>query len=120
VKVRFHFDLFTVSVYIIPDIMPDVIADIIPDITYSLSCQSVQRLGCLNNDRYVMSKSYALRPLAIFLILKGSVCTVTDEDWLRHRRLELYHRTMDHIIWDIDLDKLCSRDIYIRFADDKL
>jgi hypothetical protein len=25
-----------------------------------------------------------------------------DEDWLRHRRLELYHRSMHHIIQDIN------------------
>jgi hypothetical protein len=59
-----------------------------------------------------------MRPLAILPILKGSVCTVTDEGWLQHRRLELYHRSMDHIIQDIS--DLCSRDIYIRFADDKV
>ena len=59
-----------------------------------------------------MSKAYALP------ILKGSACTVTDEDWLRHRRLELYHRSMDQIIRDIN--ELCSRDIYIRFAYDKV
>jgi hypothetical protein len=65
-----------------------------------------------------MSKSYAWRlfKLALLPILKGSVCT--DEDWLRHRRLELYHRSMDHIIQDIN--ELCSRDIYLRFADDKV
>ena len=42
-----------------------------------------------------MSKSYAWRPLALLPILKGSVCTEMDEDWLRHRRLELYHRSME-------------------------
>ena len=62
-----------------------------------------------------MSKSYAWRPLAILPILHGSACTETDEDWLRHRRLELYHRSMDHII--ADLNRLCSSDIYLRFAD---
>ena len=62
-----------------------------------------------------MSKSYAWRPLAILPILQGSACTVTDDDWLRHRRLELYHRSMDHII--ADLNRLCSNDIYLRFAD---
>jgi hypothetical protein len=65
-----------------------------------------------------MFKSYGWSPWAILLILKGSVCTVTDEDWLQHRRLELYHRSMDHIIRNIN--ELCSRDIYIRFADDKV
>ncbi len=53
-------------------------------------------------------------PLAIISILKGSVCTVTDEDWLQHRRLKLYHRSMDHIIRDIN--ELCPRGIYIRFC----
>jgi hypothetical protein len=66
-----------------------------------------------------MSKSYAWRPLALLPILRGSVCTETDDDWLQHRRLELYHRSigMDHIIPDID--ELCSKDIYLCFADDK-
>ena len=62
-----------------------------------------------------MSKSYEWRPLAILLILHGSACTVTDEDWLRHQRLELYHLSMDRII--ADLNRLCSSDIYLRFAD---
>jgi hypothetical protein len=65
-----------------------------------------------------MSKSYAWRPLALLPILKGSACTETDEDWLRHRRIELYQRSMDHIIQDIN--ELCSRDTYLRFADDKV
>jgi hypothetical protein len=51
-------------------------------------------------------------------ILKGSACTATDEDWLRHRRIELYQRSMDHIIQDIN--ESCPRDIYLRFADDKV
>jgi hypothetical protein len=59
-----------------------------------------------------------MRPWAILPILKGSECTVMDEDWLQHRRLELYHRSMYHIIRDIN--DLCSRDIYIRFAYDKV
>ena len=65
-----------------------------------------------------MSKSYAWRPLALLPILKGSVCTETDDDWLRHRRLELYHRSMDHIIQDIN--ELCSKDIHLCFADNKV
>ena len=65
-----------------------------------------------------MSKSYAWRPLALLPILKGSVCTETDDAWLRHRRLELYHRSMDHIIQDIN--ELCSKDIYLCFADNKV
>jgi hypothetical protein len=67
-----------------------------------------------------MYKAYAWRPLALLPILKGSVCTETDDDWLQHRRLELYHRStgIDHIIQDID--ELCSKDVYLRFADDKV
>ena len=65
-----------------------------------------------------MSKTYAWRPLALRPILKGSVCTETDDAWLQHRRLELYHQSMDHIIQDID--ELCSKDIYLCFADDKV
>ncbi len=53
--------------------------------------------------------------LSILPIIHGSACTIPDEDWLRHRRLELYHRSMDHII--ADLNRLCSTDIYLRFAD---
>ncbi len=44
-----------------------------------------------------MSKSYAWRPLAFFPILKWSVCTETDDDWLQHRHLELYHWSMDQL-----------------------
>jgi hypothetical protein len=65
-----------------------------------------------------MSKAYAWRPLAILPILMGSVCTETDEDWLRHRSLELYHKSMDQIIQDIN--DLFSRVIYLRFADDSV
>jgi hypothetical protein len=65
-----------------------------------------------------MSKAYAWRPLAILPILKGSVFTDTGEEWLQHRHLEVYHRSMDHIIEDIN--HLCSRDIYLRFADDRV
>ncbi len=59
-----------------------------------------------------MSKSYAWRPLAI---LHWSACTVMNDGWLRHQRLELYHQSMYHII--ADLNRLCSSDIYLRFAD---
>ena len=71
-------------------------------------------VGCLNNDRSMLSKSYAWRPLAI-PVLKGSSCTETSDEWIRHRRLELYHRSMDHIIADIN--QVCSRDIHLRFAE---
>ncbi len=32
--------------------------------------------------------------------------------------VELYHRSINHIIQDID--ELCSKDIYLHFADDKI
>ena len=67
-----------------------------------------------------MSKSYAWRPLALLPILKGSVCTETDDAWLQHRRLEPYHRSMDHIIQDITSNELCSSKIYLCFVDDKV
>ena len=75
-------------------------------------------MGCLNNDRTVMSKAYAWRPLALLPILKASACRITDKDWLRNRRLDLYHRSMDPII--ADLNDLCSRDIYLRYADNRI
>ncbi len=68
----------------------------------------------LNNDRTVMSKAFAWRPLVLLPILKASACRETDKDWLENRRLDFYHRSMDHVI--ADLNKLCSKDIYLRFA----
>ena len=65
-----------------------------------------------------MSKAYAWRPLALLPILKASACRSTDKDWLRNRRLDLYHRSMDHVI--ADLNDLCSRDIYLRYADNRI
>ena len=62
-----------------------------------------------------MSKAFAWRPLALLPILKASACAETDKDWLTERLLDLYHRSMDHII--ADLNELCSKDIYLRFAD---
>ena len=80
-----------------------------------MESDSVLAVGCLNNDRSVLAKSYAWRPLALLPILKGSACLETNDDWVRHRRMELYHSSMDHIIADIN--ELCSKDIYLRFAD---
>ena len=65
-----------------------------------------------------MSKAFAWRPLALLPILKASACRETDKDWLVHRRLDLYHRSMDHVI--ADLNKLCSSDIYLRYADNQI
>ncbi len=80
-----------------------------------MESDSVLAVGCLNNDRSVLAKSYAWRPLALLPILKGSACLQTNDDWVRHRRMELYHSSMDHIIADIN--ELCSKDMYLRFAD---
>jgi hypothetical protein len=76
---------------------------------------SVLAVGYLINDRSVLAKSYAWRPLALLPILKGSACAETNDDWIRHRRMELYHSSMDHIIADIN--ELCSKNMYLRFAD---
>jgi hypothetical protein len=75
-------------------------------------------VGCLNNDRAVMSKALVWRPLALLPILKASACSETAKDWLVNRRLDLYHRSMDHVI--ADLNELCSKDMYIRFADNRI
>jgi hypothetical protein len=80
-----------------------------------MESDSVLAVGCLNNDRSVLAKSYAWRPLALLPILKGSASAETN-DRIRHRRMELYHSSMDHIIADINA--LCSRDIDLRFAED--
>jgi hypothetical protein len=65
-----------------------------------------------------MSKAFAWRPLALLPILKASACIETDRDWLVNRRLDLYHRSMDHVI--ADLNELCSKDMHLRFADDRI
>ena len=54
-------------------------------------------------------------PLFAMPILKGAACAETNDDQIRHRRAELYHSSMEHII--ADTNELCSKDIYIRFAD---
>ena len=62
-----------------------------------------------------MSTAFAWRPLALLPILKVSAFAETDKDWLADRLLDLYRRSMDHII--ADLNELCSKDIHLRFAD---
>ncbi len=54
--------------------------------------------------------------LALLPILKASA--ETAKDWLVNRRLDLYHRSMDHVI--ADLNELCSKDMYRRLADDRI
>ena len=65
-----------------------------------------------------MPKAFAWRPLALLSIFKASACRITDKDWLVQRRLDLYHRSMDHVI--ADLNELCSKDLYLRFADNRV
>ncbi len=104
------------------DIAYHIVHDIVYDFNWfmlfnSFLCFSPP-VGCINDDRTVMSKAFAWRPLALLPILKASACAKTDKDWLVHRRLELYHRSMDHVI--ADLNELCSKEIYLRFADDRI
>jgi hypothetical protein len=82
-----------------------------------MKSDSVLAVGCLNNDRSVLAMSYAWRHFALLPILKGSACAESNDDWIRHRRMELYHSSMDHIITDINDSELCSKDMYLRFAD---
>ena len=85
--------------------------------TYSLKLLMFA-VGCLNNDRSVMSKPFAWRPLGLLPILKPNACTINNVEWQRHRRLDLYHRCMDLVIANIN--KLCSADKYFRFADGRV
>ena len=64
-----------------------------------------------------MSRPYAWRILACLPILKGSACTNTSKDWQAQRRMGLpvYHSAMAHIIPEIN--DICSKDDYYRFAD---
>jgi hypothetical protein len=95
---------------------PDIVYDIVDDVVCNMESDSVFAAGCLNNDRPVLAKSYAWRPLALLPILKGSACAETNDDWIRHRHMELYHSSIDrHNIADIN--ELYSKDMYLRFAD---
>ncbi len=47
--------------------------------------------------------------------MKGSACAETNDDWIRHRRMEPCHSSTDHIIADIN--ELCSKDMYLLLAD---
>ena len=67
----------------------------------------------------VMSKLFARWTLGIITEFEGirgwSACAETDKDLLVERRLDLYHRPMDHII--ADLNELYLKNIHLRFAD---
>ena len=75
-------------------------------------------VGSLNNNRSVMSKSYAWRPLALLPILKASACTNPSADFLRYRRLDLYHGSMGYVIGAVNI--LCDRVLYLRYSDNKV
>ena len=72
-------------------------------------------VGSLNNNRSVACKTYAWRPLACLPIIKSQACTNGDENWLRHRRIDVFHRSLDIIVAKVN--ELCSKNIFIRFAD---
>ena len=75
-------------------------------------------VGSLNNNRSVMSKSYAWRPLALLPILKASACTNQSADFLRYRRLDLYHASMGFAIGAVNI--LCDRVLYLCYGDNKV
>ena len=75
-------------------------------------------VGCLNNDRTVMSKPYAWRPLGLLPILKATAMTNNKLEWQRYRRLDLYHRCLDIVVAEIN--DLCSADKHFRFADGRV
>ena len=75
----------------------------------------LQILKSLNNNRSVMSKLYAWLPLALLPTLKASACTNPSASFLRYRRLDLHHRSLDHVIEAVNL--LCDKILYIRYAD---
>ncbi len=75
------------------DIAYDIVHDIVYDFNWFMPCNSFlcfsPSVGCLNNDRTVMSKAFAWRLLALLPILKASACAETDKDWLVYRHLDL-------------------------------
>jgi hypothetical protein len=75
-------------------------------------------VGCLNNDRTVMSKQYAWRPLGLLPILKATAMTNNNLEGQQYRSLDLYHSCMDIVVAEIN--ELCSVDKHFRFADGKV
>jgi hypothetical protein len=72
--------------------------------THCQNISFVSTVGCLNNDRSVMSKSYAWRPLATFPILRHSAPSIHESHYSGHQ-------------WAV-LQRHCHIDIH--FADDKM
>ena len=75
-------------------------------------------MGSQNNDRFVMSKSYAWRPLGCLPILKNKLMDLTDSTQQARRRLALYHDCLEPIIDEINA--LITEEFYMRFADRKV
>ena len=71
-------------------------------------------VGSQNTDRTAMTRAYAWRPLALLPILKDSAFTVTDPKLKALRRLEVYHRCMDHIVNEINA--LCKEVKYYQIG----
>jgi hypothetical protein len=74
-------------------------------------------VGSLNNDRTVMSSTYAWRPLACLPFQKTSAFSNVNKDWQAQRRLvsALYHNATAHIVADVN--ELCLTDRHYCFAD---
>ena len=72
-------------------------------------------VSSLNNDRTVMSSTYAWRPLACLPFLK--TFAFINVDWQAQRWLAsaLYHNAMAHIVADVN--EFCLTDRHYHFAD---
>jgi hypothetical protein len=83
---------------------------------YSNIASSVS-VGSLNNNRTVMSSTYAWRPLACLPIQKTSAFSNVDNDWQAQCQLAsaLYHNAMAQIVADVN--ELCLTDRHYSFAD---
>ncbi len=81
--------------------------DIVYDIVYDMGFETSHTMSYIICDVKVR-----------YRIRYASACRITDKDWLLNRRLDLYHRSMDHVI--ADLNDLCLRDIYLRYADNRI
>ena len=80
------------------DIIISKVYDVVLYTVYAALIVIFGAVGCLNNDRTVMSKPYAWRPLGLLPILKATALTNNNLEWQRYRRLDLYHRCMDIVV----------------------
>jgi hypothetical protein len=72
-------------------------------------------VGSLNNNRTVMSCTYACGPLACLPILKTSAFSNVNKDWQAQRQLALYINAKAHIVADVNA--LCLTDGHYSFTD---